>query len=161
METQWEAQLVDLLTELSAVQDEMLDVLREKRAALAAASLTEIAEISQREEALLARLQACHLRRTELLEEASAKRLPSASLGALAATLPAAARKPVELQIHRAGDRAQLLRHQSLTNWVVVQRSLLHISQLLEIIATGGRLKPTYGKGAQADSSGALVDRAA
>ncbi|MCU0373434.1 MAG: hypothetical protein MUE56_09370, partial [Ignavibacteria bacterium] len=29
----------------------------------------------------------------------------------------------------------RLLQHQSLTNWVLAQRSMLHLSQLLEIIA--------------------------
>jgi hypothetical protein len=53
------------------------------------------------------------------------------------------------------------LQHQSLTNWVLVQRTLLHLSQLIEIIATGGRLKPTYGKGSDHQAGGALVDRAA
>ena len=48
----------------------------------------------------------------------------------------------------------RLLQHHSLTNWVLVQRTLIHLSQVLEIIATGGRLKPTYGKDDSADSGG-------
>jgi hypothetical protein len=39
--------------------------------------------------------------------------------------------------------------------------SLLHLSQMIEIIATGGRPKPTYEKGPGSNSGGALVDRAA
>jgi hypothetical protein len=54
-----------------------------------------------------------------------------------------------------------LLQHESLTNWVLVQRSLLHLSQLIEIVATGGRTQPTYGNGSRRLSCGALVDRAA
>jgi hypothetical protein len=42
-----------------------------------------------------------------------------------------------------------------------VQRTLLHLSQLIGIIATGGQSLPTYGKGADCRASGALVDRAA
>ena len=53
----------------------------------------------------------------------------------------------MQASIREAANRSQFLQHQSLTNWVVVQRSLLHLSQLIEIIATGGRPKPTYGKG--------------
>ena len=56
----------------------------------------------------------------------------------------AAACKPA---FDEAAERSRLLQHQSLTNWVLVQRSLLHLSQLIEIIATGGRPKPTYGNG--------------
>ena len=52
------------------------------------------------------------------------------------------------------------LQHECLTNWVLVQRTLLHLSQLIEIIATGGRMKPTYGNGSDRQDQGALVDRA-
>jgi hypothetical protein len=55
----------------------------------------------------------------------------------------------------------RLLQHQSLANWVLAQRVMLHLSQLLEIFATGGRLQPTYGRGEMPTSSGALVDREA
>ncbi len=43
---------------------------------------------------------------------------------------------------------------------VAAQRTVLHLSQLLEIIATGGRAQPTYGKGRSADCGGALLDQA-
>ena len=32
-------------------------------------------------------------------------------------------------------------------NSPLAQRALLHVAQVLEIIATGGRLQPTYGSG--------------
>jgi hypothetical protein len=41
--------------------------------------------------------------------------------------------------------RMRVLQHHSLVNWVLAQRALLHVSQLLEIIATGGRTQPNYG----------------
>jgi hypothetical protein len=55
----------------------------------------------------------------------------------------------------------RLLQHQSLTNWVLAQRAVLHVSQLLEIIATGGRLQPTYGDGDTLHNRGSLVDQEA
>ena len=64
-------------------------------------------------------------------------------------------------EIDDSSTRMRLLQHQSLTNWVLAQRSILHLSQLLEIIATGGRLQPTYGRDESSASSGALVDREA
>jgi hypothetical protein len=39
----------------------------------------------------------------------------------------------------------RVLQHHSLANWVLAQRRLLHVAQSLEIIATGGRMRPTYG----------------
>jgi hypothetical protein len=41
---------------------------------------------------------------------------------------------------------------------VIAQRTLIHLSQLLEIIATGGRLQPTYGR-AVAEPCGALLNQ--
>ncbi len=47
----------------------------------------------------------------------------------------------------------------TITNWVVAQRTLIHLSQLLEIIATGGRMKPTYGKEEAEHTTGGLVNQ--
>jgi hypothetical protein len=55
----------------------------------------------------------------------------------------------------------RLLHHQSLANWVLAQRTLLHIAQMLEIVATGGRLQPTYDPANVSSPGGALVDHAA
>jgi hypothetical protein len=117
--------------------------------------------MSTREQELLERLQACHQRRQQLLARAEAEGLPADSIGSLSTKLPPERRGPVQASIREAAQRSRLLQHQSLTNWVLVQRSLLHLSQLIEIIATGGRSQPTYGNSADGRASGALVDRAA
>jgi hypothetical protein len=44
---------------------------------------------------------------------------------------------------------------------VLAQRTLIHLSQMLEIIATGGQMQPTYGKKESVGASGALVDQEA
>jgi len=73
-----------------------------------------------------------------------------------------AAKNPhLTTQMHDAATRGRILQHKSLSNWVLVQRWLIHLSQLLEIIATGGQLQPTYGKDATNSSGGSLVDQAA
>jgi len=77
----------------------------------------------------------------------------------LAKALPKAGRGPLAAQIRAAAHRTRLLRHSSLTNWVLMQKTLLHLSQLLEIIATGGQFQPTYEKGGCASTTGALVNR--
>jgi hypothetical protein len=117
--------------------------------------------MSEREQALLERLQACQDRRQQLLSRAGQEGLPDDSIKALCNRLPAESRGRMQASIREAADRSRLLQHQSLTNWVLVQRSLLHLSQMIEIIATGGRSRPTYGKGSDRAQSGALVDRAA
>jgi hypothetical protein len=160
MKTAWESELARFLTELSAVQDESLDVLSTKRRLLVAADVEGLAGLVPREEALIDRLQGCLKRRQELLDRAADEGLPSDSIRSLAAALPKDRSAPLDEQLQRAGGRARLLHHHSLTNWVLVQRTLIHLSRILEIIATGGQMQPTYGKGDSVHERGALVDRA-
>src|SRR3954449_7578037 len=161
MNDSYEGEIGALLAELADVQSALLNVLTEKRASLMASDVDALTAIGSREEELAVRLQACHERRQQLLARADAEGLPADSIQSLSDRLPESRRKNVQASIREAANRSQLLRHQSLTNWVVVQRSLLHLSQLIEIIATGGRPKPTYDKGPGYHSGGALVDRAA
>ena len=157
----WEAELASLLAELSSVQEELLTVLVAKKESLASADLATLPDLQTREQALGERLQACHHRREELLAAAKEQNLPGESLGRLAATLPGRQREKLGKQVKESQARMRLLQNQSITNWVLAQRSLLHVSQLLEIIATGGRLQPTYGEGETVHSVGSLVNQEA
>jgi hypothetical protein len=161
MDDNWESEIAGLLTELADVQSALLVVLAEKRESLAAANHAALGATAGREEQLLDRLRACHERRRQLLARAQTEGLPSDSIGSLSKHLPRESRGRLQAEIADAAGRSRLLQHQSLTNWVVVQRTLLHLSQMIEIIATGGRQRPTYGKGSDRAPSGALVDRAA
>lgn len=156
-----ESDLGSLLTDLLGTQDELLEILSRKQKCLGDADISGLAGITAEEERLVGNLQDCLQRRDQLLGRAGADGLPSASIQALATALPPGQRKPLTRQLEKAGARARLLQHQSLVNWVVIQRTLIHLSQLLEIIATGGRLQPTYGEGAKTSSTGSLVDHAA
>lgn len=157
----WETEIGEFLAELADVQGALLAILHEKRERLANGDHAALASMAGREQAIVERLQACHERRQELLSRAGEEGLPSDSIRSLSSRLPAESRAPLEASIREAGQRSRFLQHQSLTNWVLVQRSLLHLSQLVEIIATGGRERPTYGRGSDRAPSGALVDRAA
>ncbi|MFZ5830406.1 MAG: flagellar export chaperone FlgN [Planctomycetota bacterium] len=161
MQTSWESDIAALLAELSSIQDEVLAILGKKRDLLLAADAEGLTEFAPAEEELIDRLRRCVERRGELLRHAKEEGKPSTSLRALSGSLPREKQAPLEKPLHDAAARARLLQHQSLTNWVVMQRTLIHLSQLLEIIATGGRPRPTYGGGEIAHSGGNLVDRAA
>jgi hypothetical protein len=143
------------------VQGALLATLNEKRQLLASGNINSLSDMSAREQELAARLQACHDRRQQLLQRADTDGLPADSIQSLSDRLPKPGRDRVQASIREAANRSQLLRHQCLTNWVVVQRTLLHLSQMIEIIATGGQPKPTYDKGSNPRAGGALVDRAA
>lgn len=159
--TSWDEEIALLLEELSSVQQETLDHLGEKRELLATGDTEGLNRHHDREVALIDRLQSCHDRRGRLLAEAAREGLPAGSLSQLSAALPGEERQRVLPILSRASSQAQLLRHHSLTNWVLAQRNLLHVSYLIEILVSGGRLQPTYGKGDAASGSGVLVDRAA
>jgi len=161
MQTAWESELAVFLTELSAVQSESLEVLTGKRNALAAWDMEELANIGKQEESLIQRLQQCLKRREELLEKAGRDGLPADSIRSLTEALPGDDQGQLADQLQETSGRARLLQHNSLVNWVVVQKTVIHLSQLLEIIATGGRLHPTYSRDEAAAHSGALVDKVA
>jgi hypothetical protein len=157
----WDGEITGLLDELGGVQDDLLATLIAKRDLMAAGDLDGLAPIQAREVELGERLAACHQRRSSLLAKASGEGLPGDSVAELAAALPAARQNALPQQVRQVAERTRLLRHHSLTNWVLAQRSLLHLSQLLEILATGGQIQPTYSKEETPHSRGALVDHAA
>lgn len=161
----YESEIACFLNELSDVQRSLLAALEEKRKLLISGDVSALAAIGAREQELAARLQTCHDRRQQILARADADGMPADSIESLSSRLPESSRTAAQASIREAAGRVNLLRHKSLTNWVVVQRSLLHLSQMIEIIATGGRPKPTYDRGSDRRNDcrpgGSLVDRAA
>jgi len=160
METPWESEVATLINGLLAVQGEMLDTLTKKQQLLRDSDTDGLAAVNAEEEQLMAKLQEYLVQRQGLLDRAKEEGLPASSLLALTDSLPRSQKGRLQPTVRKASSQARLLRHHSLTNWVVIQRTLIHLSQMLEIIATGGRLQPTYGKGEPVNASGALVDRA-
>ncbi len=159
-EVAWETEIAELLSMLSATQGEMLELLGEKRQALVDGDSQRLTAIGPREESLVARLSECQQRRASLLESAAEHGLPAGSIEALSAAVTGDESHERQNEIRDAKQQARLLQHHSLTSWVLVQRTVLHLSQLLEIIATGGQMQPTYGKGGTSSASGSLVDQA-
>lgn len=155
-----ESDIASLLSELSAVQGDLLDVLSRKRTMLAAGDGAALGAMATQERELVSRLQAFQDRRQQLLARAASQGLPSDSIKSLSKSLPHENRRRLRGELDEARARSRLLQHECLTNYVLVQRTLLHLSQMIEIIATGGRMKPTYGNGSDRQDQGALVDRA-
>jgi len=157
----FEAEIGTLLDDLSSIQSELLDALTKKRRALAAADLASLPAIQSREEALVERLLACQQRRGELLAAARREGLPSENMAKLASKVSPAKSGGLGERVKQTAARLRLLQHHSFANWVLAQRSLLHVSQLLEIIATGGRMQPTYGDKESVHARGSLVNQQA
>lgn len=157
----WDQRIGGLLANLSAVQGDLLGLLDEKRVALGDGNYDALDDLTRREQVLIQRLEACQADRQALLVDAAREGLPAGSVQSLAQALPAAERTGLQAQVHEAQRRSRLLQHHSLTNWVAVQRTLIHLSQMVEIIATGGRMQPIYGKTCTNIDSGSLVDQQA
>jgi hypothetical protein len=157
-EPQWEHELAELLAELTDVQDRLLDVLSRKRHLMARGDTRGMAELEPLEHDVSTRLEACQQRRQALLDNVQAAGVPARNLTGLAATLRGTAHHEWRRDLDRIATRMRWLQHHTLTNWVVAQRTLLHLAHLLEIIATGGRQKPTYGNADPDSSRGVLVD---
>jgi len=128
--TDWESEITGLLAELSSVQSELLDVLAQKRDALAAADIDRLTGLQPLEEALAFRLEGCQARRSELLERAKGEGLPGESVSKLATRVSGGKTGKLGRQVKESAARMRLLQHHSLANWVLAQRSLLHVSQL-------------------------------
>jgi hypothetical protein len=156
----WESQLAALLERLSAAQRELLTLLSTKRDLLLKRDHRGLAALADREQQLGDELRACHAERERMLAAADAAGLPHASLAELSAGLPGARARSLHDSVGDARERARLIRHECLTQWVAVQRTVLHLAQMLEIIATRGRTQPTYGKGRGLERGGALIDQA-
>lgn len=155
----WEMEIAQLLEELSGAQHELLEVLGEKRTLLARGDVAGLTAIQSREQELVLRLEACQQQRSDLLARAKEHDRPDDSIAMLAATLQGPPRDKLGRQVKESRLRMRLLQNETLTNWVLAQRLLLHVSQMLEIIATGGRLKPTYAEGdSSVHARGALVN---
>ena len=161
MDVHWEENIAELLDGLAKTQQELLAHLDRKRAALVKQDHQGLISLAAEEQELCARLQECQQRRQEMLAQAEQAGLPADSIESLAGALPAESTQGLGESLEETKERSRLLRHQSVAQWVAIQRTLLHLSQLLEIIATGGRGKSTYGRGGSVASSGSLMDQAA
>ncbi|MBX3424999.1 MAG: flagellar export chaperone FlgN [Pirellulales bacterium] len=158
--TEWESDIAGLLARLADAQGGLLALLAEKRRLIIARDHQALASLAPMERQLAAELQACQEQRRGLLDRATDAGLPHESLTDLNGALSAAARGRLAEPLAEARKRSELVRHECLAQWVAVQRSVLHLAQLLEIFATGGQARPTYGSGIGSQASGSLIDQA-
>ncbi|MEQ8210395.1 MAG: flagellar export chaperone FlgN [Lacipirellulaceae bacterium] len=166
LESSWDAEVAALLERLSTAQSGLLSLLASKRALIMQKDHQALELLAPEEAALSAELAACHQQREGLLARAAREGLPGKTLTDACENLPNKAGKALSKPLAEARQRSELIRHECLAQWVIVQRTVLHLSQMLEIVATGGRTKPTYDNGASQSktamraSSGSLMDKA-
>ena len=158
-----EHDILQFLSELSAVQEQTLSVLNRKQKLLVKPNHDALAEIAVEEQEVLIRLRECLDRREEILDAARQQGHDVESLQSLCRRILSS--ECLRL-VEEAARRSRLIQSQSMTNWMMTQKSIIHLSYLLEMIATNGRGKPTYHRPNEKESSvfgggGGFVDRVA
>ncbi len=167
----WDERIAAFLSELSSIQEECLRILKQKQRAVARWDLEALSAVQDSESVVLRKLEDCQRRRAELLKEAADTGHSAQTIRELIRQLPASElspgrRRQLEIEAEKGSWHWQLLQHQALANWLLLQRTLLHLSQMLEIIATGGQTVPTYSIRANSEESassktgGILIDQA-
>ena len=160
----WRKQLADFLTATLQAQQEAVALLERKREMFAKNDLTAVGELSKDEQAASERLQHCLLEREKLLQYATAEGLPAQSIEILAKAVVPYSDDEFFALLRSVRFETQKLRQNNIANWCITQRGMLHTSQMLEIIATRGRMRSTYTRSHQRNigpTGGSLVDRKA
>jgi hypothetical protein len=157
--------VADYLDEYLDVQQSLLDVMTAKLDVLAKRSLEEARALDAREADLVERLKACVERRQGLLADPELNETGQPTLKRIVQTIAKSDQDAADLSLSRRFDVAEKnnreLRMRSVSAWVLAQRSVVHWSQMLEIVAAQGKNVPTYKRDRKLRSRGALMDREA
>ncbi|MDR1492431.1 MAG: flagellar protein FlgN [Planctomycetaceae bacterium] len=157
-------QLSDFLENLLTSQKETTALLERKRSLFAVNDIAAIEAMIPQERQAAETLQQRLAEREKLLQDAAAEGLPSESLETLAHAVVSESDDEFWRMFRTAQYQSQLLRQRNITNWVVAQRGLLHVSQMLDVIASRGQPRPTYARShgkSTGTVGGSLMDRKA
>ena len=155
------ADIQDYLHQLAGAQNQMLDVLRKKQAVLVKPEKKEIALIAAEEEVMVRKMQKMLERREELLTAARLRSCPCDSIEQLCGHF-FPNNFDVQKILNETRHRTQQISLLAYTNWTMSRKSLIHVSQILELLETRGQGKTTYQPQSANDrSSGSFVDRVA
>ena len=153
--------LLDFLHLLIRVQGQMIAVLRKKQALLVKPEKEAMALISVEEEDSLEKMQHVFKRREELLTAARLQNISGDSIEQLCEHFFP---RNIETQkmLNEIKHRTHQIRLLAYTNWTMSRKSLIHVSQILELLETRGQGKTTYHPQPGAETSrGNVVDRVA
>ena len=149
------------LTQLIAAQNQMLAVLHKKQSLLVRPEKEALKAIEAEEEAIIENMQKMLNRREEILTAARMQNIECNSIDQLCEHFFP---RNVEVQklLIEAKSRAQQIQLLAYTNWTMSRKSLIHVSQILELLETRGQGKTTYNQQSSTNISGGLqVDRVA
>jgi hypothetical protein len=152
----------DLLVAIEETQAALAGVYRDKRAAIRQANGPGLDRLTTIEETLVADLQVHLRRREQILQQARQMGLPADSLSSVVRTLDEPLRERLIAQIEETRRVADANRRESWILWIVCKQSLRFFSDVIELIANGGRRAPIYlarpGAVAELSTGGSLLD---
>jgi hypothetical protein len=153
-------EIEEFLVAIDETQDALGAAYRDKRAAIRQANAAEINRITKIEEARVVELQVYLRRREQILQRALQMGLPADSLESVARTLPEPFRDSLLAHIEKTRRAADANRRESWILWIVCKQSLRFFSDVVELIANGGRRTPIYSAraGVELSTGGALLD---
>ena len=151
----------NFLNELIEAQNQYLAVLHKQQKVLIRPTREEIASISGEEEKAREQLQKMLARKEELLTAARLQNIQSDSIEQLCEHF-FPHNVSVQKLLNEVRSRSQQMQLLAYTNWTINRKSLIHVSQILELLETRGQGKTTYSQRSKTDTSGGLqVDRVA
>jgi flagellar biosynthesis GTPase FlhF len=151
----------NFLHQLAEAQEQTIAVLQKKQAILVKPEKEALASISAEEEEMLKELQDVLNRREEIITSARLQNIQGDSIEQLCEHF-FPRNVEVEKLLIEARHRVQRIQLLAFTNWRMSRQSLNHISQILELLETGGQGKTTYHPKPPSDALGSgCVDRVA
>ena len=153
--------LQDFLDQLIETQIQMLAVLRRKQALLVKPEKEAMALISAEEEETLEKMQNILKRREDILTSARLQNVRGDSIEQLCDHF-FPHNTEIQKMLDEVKNRTQQIQLLAYTNWTMSRKSMIHISQILELLETRGQGKTTYQPQVNTDvSRGGFVDRVA
>ena len=151
----------NFLQQLIETQSQVLAILKKKQTILVKPEKEAIALVTAEEEEALNKMQNILKRREELLTAARLQNVQSNTIEQLCGHF-----FPHNTEVQKLLDEAKHRTHQigllAYTNWTIARKSLIHVSQILELLETQGQGKTTYQPQTHTDTArGGLMDRVA
>ena len=152
--------LLDFLNQLIETQRQMIAVLHEQQKVLVRPEKEAMASVTVKEKKAIETMQQVLNRREELLTAARLQNTSGDTIEQLCEHF-----FPRNIEVHKLLDEAKNRTHQirllAYTNWTMSRKSMIHVSQILELLETQGQGKATYQRAKTNVSGGGFVDRVA
>lgn len=149
--------LAEYLADLDAIQDRVLDQLAQWQMDVAQPNSLGQLSGNLQGNAAIENLRALVARRDELLKLAQSQGIAVSTLRELAAHLDDP-QKSLTTKVSLLKRKMERMHHASLGHWISCQKAWLHYSDLVELIATGGRKPIRLGNTNSLNQGGVILD---